>query len=106
MDLFEAIYSQRAMRRLKSDPVPDELIWKVLDAAIRAPSGGNRQPWNFIGIKDEATKKQIAEWYLDSWNAAYGARRRWPSPRCRRRSPPPITSPTTWRKSRCSSSPW
>ncbi len=75
MDLFEAIYSQRAMRRLKTDPVPDELIWKVLDAAIRAPSGGNRQPWNFIVIKDEATKKQIAEWYLDSWNTAYGPMR-------------------------------
>jgi nitroreductase len=75
MDLFEAIYSQRAMRRLKTDPVPDELIWKVLDAAIRAPSGGNRQPWNFIVIKDEATKKQIAEWYLESWNQAYGPMR-------------------------------
>lgn len=72
MDLFEAMYSQRAMRRLKTDPVPDELIWKVLDAAIRAPSGGNRQPWNFIVIKDEATKQKIGEWYLDSWNAAYG----------------------------------
>lgn len=72
MDLFEAIHTQRAMRRLKTEPVPDELIWKILDAAIRAPSGGNRQPWNFIVIKDEATKKQIAEWYLDSWNQSYG----------------------------------
>src|SRR3990172_1836665 len=32
------------MRRLKPDPVPDELIWKLLDAAVKAPSGGNRQP--------------------------------------------------------------
>ena len=44
MELFEAMYSQRAMRRLKTDPVPDELIWKVLDAAIRAPSGGTASP--------------------------------------------------------------
>lgn len=72
MELFEAMYTQRAMRRLKTDPVPDELVWKVLDAAIRAPSGGNRQPWNFVVIKDEATKKQIGEWYLDSWNTSYG----------------------------------
>ncbi|MCH8162424.1 MAG: nitroreductase family protein, partial [Chloroflexi bacterium] len=43
MDLFEAIGTQRAMRRLKDDPVSDEDVWKILDAAIKAPSGGNRQ---------------------------------------------------------------
>ena len=72
MDIFEAINSQRAMRRLKPDPVPEELIWKLLDAAIKAPSGGNRQPWNFIVIRDDETKAKIAEWYLDGWNKAYG----------------------------------
>ena len=72
MDIFEAINTQRAMRRLKPDPVSDELIWKLLDAAVRAPSGGNRQPWNFIVVRDQATKKQIAEWYLDAWNKSYG----------------------------------
>ena len=75
MDVFEAIYTTRAMRRLKQDPVPDELVWKVLDAAIRAPSGGNRQPWNFIVIRDEATKKKIGEWYLEAWNNSYGRAR-------------------------------
>ena len=44
MDIYDAIYTLRAMRRLKTDPVPEELVWKVLDAAIRAPSGGNQQP--------------------------------------------------------------
>ena len=73
MELDEAMYSLRAMRRLKTDPVPEELIWKVLDAAIRAPSGGNRQPWNFIVVTDAEKKKKIAEWYLDGWNAVYGA---------------------------------
>ena len=72
MDIFEVIHSQRAMRRLKPDPVPEELIWKLLDAAIKAPSGGNRQPWNFIVIRDDKTKAKIAEWYLDGWNKAYG----------------------------------
>jgi nitroreductase len=72
LELLEAINTQRAMRRLKPDPVPDELIWKVLEAAIRAPSGGNRQPWNFIVIRDEAKKKKIAEWYVEAWNKAYG----------------------------------
>ena len=73
MELHEAMYSLRAMRRLKTDPVPEELIWKVLDAAIRAPSGGNRQPWNFIIVTDAEKKRKIGEWYLDGWNAVYGA---------------------------------
>jgi len=75
MDIFEAMHSQRAMRRLKTDPVPDELVWKVLDSAVQAPSGGNRQPWNFIVIKDTEKKRRIGEWYLEAWNASYGRAR-------------------------------
>jgi len=70
--VFEVINTTRAMRRLKPDPVPDELIWKVLDAAIRAPSGGNRQPWGFLVVRDPEKKKRIAAWYLEAWNATYG----------------------------------
>ena len=72
MELYEAIYSLRAMRRLKKDPVPVELVWKVLDAAIRAPSGGNRQPWHWIVVADPVKKKKIGEWYLDGWTKMYG----------------------------------
>ncbi len=72
MDIFEAINTQRAMRRLKPDPVPDELVWKVLDAAVKAPSGANRQPWNFIVIREPDTKAKIAAWYLDGWEKTYG----------------------------------
>ena len=72
MDVFEVINTTRAMRRLKPDDVPDELVWKVLAAAIRAPSGGNRQPWAFMVIRDEETKKKIGAWYLEAWNATYG----------------------------------
>jgi nitroreductase len=61
--LFEAIYSARSLRRLKPDPVPDEVITKVLDAAIRAPSGSNSQNWFFIVIKDAARRKKIADIY-------------------------------------------
>ena len=75
MDIFEAIYTLRAMRRLKTDPVPEELVWKVLDAAIRAPSGGNLQPWRFVVVTDAAKKAKIGEWYLDGWNKMYGPRR-------------------------------
>jgi len=63
MGLFEAIYSARSLRRFKPDPVPDEVITKVLDAAIRAPSGSNQQSWEFIVIKDAAQRKKIGDVY-------------------------------------------
>src|SRR5256712_13471660 len=72
MDVFEVINTTRAMRRLKPDPVPDELVWKVLDAAIRAPSGGNRQPWNFIVVRDGTAEKKSAEWYPEARNPSHG----------------------------------
>jgi nitroreductase len=73
MELYEAMYTLRAMRRLKPDPVPEELVWKVLDAAIRAPSGGNQQPWAFVVVTDPAKKKQIGEWYLEAWDKSYAS---------------------------------
>ncbi len=59
--LFEAMHTQRAIRYFKPDPVPDELIEKIMEAAIRAPSGGNRQHWAFIVIRDPETRRRIAE---------------------------------------------
>ena len=64
MEFFEAATTLRAMRRLHPDPIPDEDLWKILDTAIRAPSGGNTQPWNFLVIRDQAAKDKIAAWYL------------------------------------------
>ncbi len=63
MGLFEAIYSARALRRFKPDPVPDEVLTKVLDAAIRAPSGSNAQNWLFVVVKDAAARKRIGDIY-------------------------------------------
>ncbi len=57
--LFEAIRTMRAMRRLKPDPVPDELIRKVIEAGLCAPSGGDMQHWRFIVVKDPEIKRQI-----------------------------------------------
>jgi nitroreductase len=51
-DLFEIMTTTRSMRRLKPDPVPDELIRKVLEAGTCAPSGGNMQLWRFLVVKD------------------------------------------------------
>jgi nitroreductase len=75
MEFFDVVHTQRAMRRLKPDPVPDDALWQILDAAIRAPSGGNAQPCNFVVVRDRATKEQIGAWYLEGWERMYGAAR-------------------------------
>jgi nitroreductase len=63
LGLFDAIYTARALRRLKPDPVPDELITKVLDAAIRAPSGGNAQNWIFLVVRDREQRHRLGAVY-------------------------------------------
>lgn len=76
-DFFEVIGTQRAMRRLKPDPVPEAYIKKIIWAATRAPSGGNRQGWRWLVVTDPASKKQIQQWYNELWSEAtasgYGA---------------------------------
>ena len=72
MDVFEAIGTLRAMRRFTDEPVSDEDVWTIIEAATMAPSGGNRQPWNFIVIRDVETKRGIAEHYRRAWDATYG----------------------------------
>lgn len=57
--LFEAISTMRAMRRLRPDPVPDELIHQIIAAGTCAPSGGDRQPWRFIVVRNPQVKKQL-----------------------------------------------
>jgi len=61
---FEILDTTRAIKRLKSDPVPLELIRKVLDAGTKAPSGINSQPWEFLVVRDLTTKKWVQERYL------------------------------------------
>ena len=63
IDLFEAIDTQRGIRRFKPDPVPDELITRLVQAAIKAPSGGVKQGWSFIVIRDQDTKDRIGQLY-------------------------------------------
>jgi len=77
--LFEAIYSARSIRRLKPDPVPEELITRVLDAAIRAPSGGNAQSWAFLVVRDPDLRQRLGAIYRkasDIAAAVYAARGR------------------------------
>jgi nitroreductase len=66
--IFETIYNCRAMRSFTADPVPDDVIAKVLDAAIQAPSGSNRQAWHFLVVTDPALKKTIQGYYKQSFD--------------------------------------
>jgi nitroreductase len=63
MDLFEIMYSAGSIRRLRSDPISDDVITKILDAAIRAPSGSNAQSWVFVVVKDAETRRQLGAVY-------------------------------------------
>jgi nitroreductase len=71
MDLVEAMRTQRAIRRLKPDPVDDELLLRCLELATKAPSGGNRQPAEFILVRDRTAKAALGRLYRQSW-AVYG----------------------------------
>ena len=61
--LFECMYSMRAMRRLKPDPVPEAMVERILEAATRAPSGQNTQPWAFVVVTEEAGRRFFGDKY-------------------------------------------
>ncbi len=67
MDLYEALYTTRAMRRVKPDPVPEAVVRSMLDAAIRAPSGGNTQSWRFLTVTDPAIKAPLGQLYREAF---------------------------------------
>ena len=75
MDIREALYTTRAMRRVKPDPIPEDVQMRILDAAIRAPSGGNGQQWRFMLVDDPATRAELGEHYrycIDQlWSTVY-----------------------------------
>jgi nitroreductase len=78
MDVYEALYTTRAMRRVLPDPIPYPVQARILDAAVRAPSGGNTQGWRFILVDDPAVKDRLGPLYRDSiaqlWATAYRER--------------------------------
>src|SRR6476660_280768 len=79
LDVLEAIHTARALRKLKPDPVPEEVITRILDAAIRAPSAGNAQNWIFIVVRDDEQRHALAGVYrkaADEIAEIYAARGR------------------------------
>lgn len=75
MDLLEALYTTRAMRRVRPDSVPLSTQAKIVDAAIRAPSGGNQQNWRFVLVDDPQLKARLGPLYRDAlarlWRTIY-----------------------------------
>ncbi|MBM3940324.1 MAG: nitroreductase [SAR202 cluster bacterium] len=72
-DLFEAIYTTRAIRKFKPDPIPPPLLRRVLEAATQAPSGMNRQPWRFVVVTDPGLKRELGDIYRRGYFGNRGA---------------------------------
>ena len=70
-ELLDLMRTRRSVRRFKPDPVPDEYIEKMIEAARWSPSGVNAQPWEFIIVKDPETKNKMAELYQDIRHEQY-----------------------------------
>ncbi|WP_068187004.1 nitroreductase family protein [Mycobacterium sp. UM_CSW] len=71
MDVLEALYTTRMMRRLRPDPIPIHTQAQIIDAAIRAPNGGNAQRWHFLAVDDHATKSRLAVIYRQCRDREY-----------------------------------
>ena len=70
VEFYEVIRTRRSVRSYKPDPIPDVVLRRVLEAVRIAPSGSNRQPWRFIIVKDEETKKKLVPaCHKQSWIA-------------------------------------
>ena len=67
MDFFDVVTTQRAMRRLKPDPIPEAALRQIMDAAICAPSGGNRQGWRFVVVRDAAKRARLGQLYREGF---------------------------------------
>lgn len=79
MELSEALYTTRAMRRVKPDPIPHDVQAAILDATVRAPSGGNSQNWRFLIVTDADVRRLLAPIYRTAFdqlqNTIYAGRR-------------------------------
>jgi len=67
MELQEALRSTAAVRDFTDQPVPDDVLWRILDTARFAPSGGNRQGWRLVVVKDPAIRRGLRDLYLPGW---------------------------------------
>ena len=73
MDIREALYTTRAMRRVKPDPIPMDVQSRIMDAAVRAPSGGNTQNWRFLLVDDPEVKAKLGPIYRQAMSVLWGS---------------------------------
>ena len=66
-DLYEAMSTLRAVRKLRTDPIPDDVLERVLQAACWAPTGGNQQPWRVVVVRDAGKKRVLQDIYRPEW---------------------------------------
>jgi 5,6-dimethylbenzimidazole synthase len=66
VEVYEAIYARRDVRRFRSDPVADEALYRILDAAHHAGSVGFMQPWNFVVIRSSEMKQQVNDLFVQA----------------------------------------
>jgi len=78
LNVLQTIEQRRTVRRYRPDPVPDEHVTKILEAAGSAPTAGNQQPWKFLVVRDtekiDHLKRQAVRWYLDAYRERTGAK--------------------------------
>ena len=75
LDFFHIVETTRSMRRFKPDPVPKELIWRVLETGTKAASGQNSQPWSFLVLTQPESKSFVKERYRQALLSSLGDRR-------------------------------
>jgi nitroreductase len=74
LGIFEVIYNCRAMRRIKPDPVPEELLRRLIDAANQAPTASNAQSTRWLIVRDPDQKMKLADLNREARREAYGDR--------------------------------
>lgn len=67
MDLLDTLRSTAAIREFRDEPVPDQVLHRVLDTARFAPSGGNVQAWRVVVVQDAERRRAVRDLYLDGW---------------------------------------
>ncbi len=74
--LEDVLETQRAVRKVRPDPVDDRLVLRCIELALRAPTGSNGQNWEFVVVKDRATKAKLGRTYKAAWSVYGGIGRR------------------------------
>jgi nitroreductase len=74
MELYDAMRTLRAVRRLRPDPIPNDVLDRVLEAATWAPTGGNVQPWRMVVVTNPDLQRQLGDLYRGEWDRYLGDR--------------------------------